>query len=132
MPRPLPTPDHESAEFWRRVRAHRFALQRCTACRAFRFYPRAVCPECLAGGFEWVEATGRGTLYSFTVCHRPASEAFADRVPYIVALVELQEGVRVLANLLDCAPERARVGMAVTLGYDDTADDITLYQFKPA
>lgn len=132
MARPSPTPDHESAEFWRRVGAHRLALQRCTACRAFRFYPRAVCPECLGDGFEWVAVTGRGTLYSFTVCHRPASEAFADRTPYIVALVDLDEGVRVLANLLDCTPGRARVGMPLALVYDDVGDGVTLYQFKPA
>lgn len=132
MARPVPTADHESAEFWRRVHARRLAVQRCTACHALRFYPRAVCPECLDGAFEWVDVAGRGMLYSFTVCHRPAAEAFADRTPYIVALVELQEGVRLLANLIDCPPDRARVGMPVALTYEEVADGITLYQFKPA
>ena len=131
MLRRAPVPDHESAEFWRRVATHRFAVQQCAACRRLRFYPRALCPECLDSRFEWLEVTGRGTLYSFTVCHRPASEAFAGREPYLVALVDLEEGIRVMANLLDCAPERARVGMPVVLTYEDV-DGTTLYQFKPA
>lgn len=130
-PRPLPVPDHESAEFWGRVAAHALALQRCLACRAFRFYPRALCPECLSDRAEWVPVSGRGTVYSFTVCYRPASEAFAAATPYIVALVDLAEGVRLLTNLVGCAPAEARVGMPVALGYDD-ADGVTLYNVSPA
>jgi hypothetical protein len=130
--RPLPTPDHESAEFWRRVADHRMALQRCRACGAFRFYPRALCPECLSDRAAWVEVSGRGTLYSFTVCHRPVSEAFAAVTPYIVALVDLEEGVRLLANLVDCPPARARVGLPVSLAYEDAGDGVTLYTFQPA
>lgn len=129
--RPVPTPDHESAEFWRRVASHALALQRCLACRAFRFYPRALCPECLSDRAEWVAASGRGTVYSFTVCHRPASEAFAAATPYIVALVDLAEGVRLLTNLVDCAPTEARVGMPVTLDYDDIGDGVSLYKVSP-
>ncbi|OLC11847.1 MAG: hypothetical protein AUH29_18320 [Candidatus Rokubacteria bacterium 13_1_40CM_69_27] len=131
LARPLPTPDHESAEFWRRVGAHALAVQRCGACGTVRFYPRALCPECLNDQPDWVPVSGRGTLYSFTVCYRPASEAFADRTPYIVALVDLAEGVRLLANLVDCTPEQARVGMPVTLAYDDAAPGATLYVFRP-
>ncbi len=129
--RPVPTPDHESAEFWRRVASHALAFQRCLACRAFRFYPRALCPECLSDRAEWVAASGRGTVYSFTVCHRPASEAFAAATPYIVALVDLAEGVRLLTNLVDCAPTEARVGMPVTLDYDDVGDGVSLYKVSP-
>ncbi len=130
--RPLPTPDHESAEFWRRVAAHTMALQRCGDCGIVRFYPRALCPQCLSERADWLPVSGRGTVYSFTVCHRPASEAFAAATPYIVTLVDLHEGVRLLSNLIDCAPAQARVGMPVTLVYEDVAKDVALYKFRPA
>jgi uncharacterized OB-fold protein len=130
--RPLPTPDHESAEFWRRVGAHAMALQRCADCGTVRFYPRALCPQCLSERADWMPVSGRGTIYSFTICHRPASEAFAAATPYIVALVDLDEGVRLLSNLIDCAPAQARVGMPVTLAYEDVAKEFALYKFRPA
>jgi uncharacterized OB-fold protein len=129
--RPLPTPDHESAEFWRRVAAHRMALQRCRGCGAVRFYPRALCPACLQAEAEWVEVSGRGTVYAFTVCHRPVSEAFAAMTPYIVALVDLDEGVRVMTNLVDCPPAAARVGLRVRLAYQDVAESQALYVVRP-
>lgn len=130
--RPLPTPDRESAEFWDRVHAHRLALQQCRQCGSFRFYPRALCPVCLGELYEWVPVTGRGTVYSYTVCYRPASEAFAADTPYVVALVDLAEGVRLLSNIIDCAPAQVRVGMPVTLVYEDVGEGITLYKFRPA
>jgi uncharacterized OB-fold protein len=107
------------------------ALQRCADCKTVRFYPRALCPQCLSERVEWVPVSGRGSVYSFTVCHRPASEAFAAITPYIVALVDLAEGVRVLANLVDCRPAEARVGMSVALRYEDVADGVALYTFAP-
>ncbi len=131
MARPLPTPDHESAEFWRRVGARALALQRCRACRTFRFYPRALCPECLDDDVEWVAASGRGTVYSYTVCHRAAAPAFAERVPYIIALIDLDEGVRIMANLVGGTPQDVRVGLPVILDYED-AGGVILYTFRPA
>ena len=130
--KPLPQPDAESREFWEGVKARQLRLQRCRACRRFRFYPRALCPHCLSGEDEWVTASGKGTLYSYTVCHRPAGEAFATDVPYIVALVELEEGVRLLSNVIGCPPDQARVGMPVEVVFEDASPDIALYKFKPA
>jgi uncharacterized OB-fold protein len=130
--RPVPMPDHESAEFWRRVGSHAMAFQRCADCKTVRFYPRALCPQCLSERVEWVPVSGRGSLYSFTVCHRPASEAFAAATPYIVALVDLAEGVRLMSNLIDCPPGEARVGMPVTLIYEDVGPSQALYKFRPA
>lgn len=130
--KPLPTPDQESREFWAGVKARQLKLQRCRGCGRFRFYPRAVCPHCLSGEVEWAPASGKGTVYSFTVCHRPAGEAFAGEVPYIVALIDLAEGVRVMSNLIQCPPERARVGMPVEVVFEDVSDEIALYKFRPA
>ncbi len=130
--RPLPQPDAESREFWEGVKARQIKLQRCRACRQFRFYPRALCPHCLSGDYEWATASGKGTIYSFTVCHRPAGEAFAAEVPYVVALVQLEEGVRLMSNLIGCPPEQARVGMPVEVVFEDASPDITLYKFQPS
>ncbi len=88
-PRPLPVVDEESRPYWEAARAHRLALQRCSACGRHVFYARALCPHCHREALEWVPAAGTGVVYSFTVVHRPASEAFADRVPYVVALIDL-------------------------------------------
>ncbi|MBI4242039.1 MAG: Zn-ribbon domain-containing OB-fold protein [Candidatus Rokubacteria bacterium] len=129
--KPLPTADQESREFWAGVKARQLKLQRCLGCRRFRFYPRAVCPHCLSGQAEWLAASGKGTVYSFTVCHRPAGEAFAAEVPYIVALIDLAEGVRVMSNLVRCQPAEARVGMPVEAVFEDLSDEIALYKFRP-
>lgn len=130
--KPLPQPDVESREFWEGVQARQLRLQRCRACGRFRFYPRALCPHCLAGDFDWVSASGRGTVYSYTVCHRPAGEAFAPEAPYIVVLVDLEEGVRLMSNLIGCPSEKARVGMPVEMIFEEASPAITLYKFRPA
>ena len=119
--RPLPQPDTESREFWEGVKTRQFRLQRYRDCQRFRFYPRAVCPHCLSG-----------TIYSYTGCHRPAGEAFAPDVPYIVALVDLAEGVRLMSNLIGCPPEQARVDLPVEIVFEDASPDIALHKFKPA
>lgn len=129
--KPLPQPDAESRAFWEGVKARQLKLQCCRACQR-RFYPRAACPHCLSGEFEWVASSGKGTIYSYTVCYRSAGEAFAADVPYIVALVDLAEGVRLMSNLIGCKPDQARVGMPVQVVFEDASPDITLYKFKPA
>jgi uncharacterized OB-fold protein len=133
MPKPLSLADQESREFWEGVKAHQLRLQRCLACRRFRFYPRALCPHCPE--YEWVPALG-GTVYSYTVCHRPPGEAFAADVPadvpYVVVLVDLAEGVRLLSNLIDCPAERLRVGLPVEVVFEDASPEIALDKFRPA
>ena len=94
------------------------------------FYARALCPHCHREALEWVPAAGTGVVYSFTVVHRPAGPAFADRVPYVVALIDLDEGVRMLSTLRIADPARARVGQRVSVTFEDL-EEVTLPVFEP-
>ena len=130
-PRPLPVIDDESRPYWEAARAHRLVLQRCGACGRHVFYARALCPHCHRDALEWVRAAGTGVVYSFTVVHRPASKAFADRVPYVVALIDLDEGPRLLSTLRVSDPAQARVGQRVAVAFEDLGQ-VTLPVFELA
>jgi len=128
---PLPRPTAISAPFWEAARQGRLLLQYCSRCQKYIFYPRPYCIRCL-GELEWREASGRGRVYSFTIVRRPATPAFADKVPYVHAIVELEEGVRMTANIVGCRPEEVRVDMPVRAVFEPAGDDISLVQFAPA
>lgn len=127
---PLPKPDRDSEAYWEAARRHELVLQQCLECNRFRFYPRLVCPNCLSDKFEWKRASGRGVIYSFTVVHRPPTPAFRDRVPYVLALIDLEEGVRMMSNVIECAPNAVRIGMPVEVTFDQVTDEITLPRFR--
>lgn len=110
--RAFPVPDAVSQAFWEGVAEGVLRLQRCRACGHHVFYPRAVCPHCLSAELDWVEASGRGRVHSFTVVHRAPAD-YREEVPYVVALVDLDEGVRMMTRLLDVEPAAVDVGMAV-------------------
>lgn len=129
---PLPRPDKDSAVYWDAARRHELVLQQCLDCQRFRFYPRSVCPHCLSDRFEWRAASGRGQIYSFTVIHRAPAPAFRDRVPYVLALIELEEGVRMMTNIVGCDPEEVSIGEAVEVTFDDVTDEVTLPKFRLA
>jgi hypothetical protein len=129
--RPLPRIDEESRGWWEALARHELYVQRCRGCGTKRFYPRAVCPACLSGATEWVRASGRGTVYSFTVTHQNQAPGFHDAVPYVLALVELAEGVTLMTNVVDCAPEEVRIGMPVEVVFEDVTAEVTLPKFRP-
>jgi uncharacterized OB-fold protein len=131
MDRPLPAIDDETRPYWDAAREGRLVLQRCTACGRHVFYARALCPHCHRGPLEWVDASGGGEVYSFTVARRSASPAFAHLVPYVVALIDLDEGVRMLATLRVDDPEQARVGQRVRVAFEELGE-VTLPVFEPA
>ena len=85
--RPLPVPQPESEFYWEKAKAHELWLRRCTSCGRAYFYPRDICPLCFSRDTEWVQASGRGTLYAFSIAHRGPTPAFRERVPYVAALV---------------------------------------------
>ncbi|MGE0715910.1 MAG: Zn-ribbon domain-containing OB-fold protein [Alphaproteobacteria bacterium] len=130
--KPLPVPDADSAPFWAGCRAHRLLLQRCRSCGAHRYPPGAICPECRSREAHWVEASGRGRVFSWIVVRHPVPrDIYADDVPYVVALVELDEGVRMAANIVGCAPEAVAADMAVTVEFADVTPEISLPRFRP-
>jgi uncharacterized protein len=130
----------ESGPFWDATRERKLLVQWCTACDRGVFYPRVFCPHCGAGAgngpgaLEWRRASGRGTVYSAVVENRPeaAGAAFSGGQPYCVALVDLDEGVRMLTNVVGCPPEDVRCGLAVSVTWEPLSDGRQLPLFEPA
>ncbi len=106
-------------------------IQRCLGCHAYIHYPRIVCPHCRGLDLEWLEACGRGLVYSFSIVHQPPSARWKGRVPYVLAIVELEEGPRMMTNVTGCAVDAVRCGMAVTVTFEER-DGRALPQFRPA
>ena len=131
-PLPVPLNPETSRPFWEAVKRHELVMPRCIRCDRLFFYPREVCPVCLSSDIDWVQVSGRGRLHSYTVIHQPANPAFRDDAPYVYALVQLDEGPRMIANLVDCPPEQAQIDMPLVAVYDDVTPDVTLVKFRPA
>ena len=129
---PLPRPYQDTAEYWAAAREHRFVIQRCNSCGEHQFYPRGVCSHCLSSELEWREASGNGTIYSYSVNHRAPHPRFADDLPFVLAIVELEEGPRMMTNIVVSDPDSVTIGMAVTVTFDDVTDQVTLPKFTPA
>src|ERR1700722_9827147 len=109
----LPTIEAESQPFWDAAREHRFLIRRCNNCGAVHHYPRPFCPTCWSDDLAWQEASGRATLYTFSTVYMNDLPPFNGRLPYVAAAVDLEEGPRVMTNIVDCDPADLRVGMAV-------------------
>lgn len=112
---PTPRPTAISRPHWDGCREGRLMVQRCEACETYVFPPQAACTCCFSDRLAWVESTGRGEIYSYTVVHRPQRPEFA--APYVVIIVELEEGWRMLSNLIEADPETAAVGQPVEVTY---------------
>ena len=125
---PTVTPD--TAFFWAAVGEHRLAIQRCCDCGSLRHPPRPMCPRCQSLGWDTVDSSGRGTLFSFVLPQHPRYPWFDH--PYVVALVELEEGVRLVSNLVGCDPGSAAIGMAVEVDFQELDDGLVLPLFRPA
>jgi len=132
--RPLPLPDEVTAPFWEGCRRGELRMQRCAACARFRFHPRPMCPHCHSLDSQWVRVSGEGTLFSFVVCHPPVLPAFQAQVPFAVALVELAEdsGLRMVGGVLDCPPDRLRIGQKVRVAFEEIAEGVVLPQWRLA
>ena len=130
--RPLPLPDDDSAPYWEAAARGELRVQRCSACRAWRFPPRSRCSRCQSENAEWERVSGRGALYSFVVAHAPVLPAFAARVPFAIVLVELDEDpqLRVVGNLLDVPSEQVRIGMRVVVEFEAFADGVAVPQWR--
>lgn len=128
--RPLPEPTDETRPYWEAAREGRLVIQECQSCSQRQFYPRTLCVKCGSTDLRWIEASGRGTIYTFTVTHRPAGPAFEALVPYVCAIIELEEGVRMLSNVVDCDPSQLRIGHEVQVYFLRLTDEISLPVFK--
>ncbi|MBJ18324.1 MAG: Zn-ribbon domain-containing OB-fold protein [bacterium] len=125
---PLPRPTALSKPYWEACRAGKLTVQRCKDCESLTFIPQPCCGNCMSGDLEWVESSGRGTLYSFTTVYRPQQPVF--EVPYTVVVVELEEGYYMLSNLKGVEPEDVKIGTPLEVVFEEQSEEITLPFFR--
>jgi uncharacterized OB-fold protein len=130
--RPLPLLTRDNEEFYAAARRGELRLQRCAVCNRFRHYPRPICPTCLAREYTWERATGRGTVYTWTIVRGPTLPAFESELPYNVVDVLLEEGVHFVSQVVDCPPEAIHAGMPVEAIFVRASPQITLVKFRRA
>jgi uncharacterized OB-fold protein len=130
--RPIPQVEPEAAPYWESLREHRMRIQRCDDCSQLYFPPSTHCPACLSDRVAWTEVSGRGRVWATATMYRAYLPAYEGDVPYDVSIIELEEGAKVWSNVVECDPDDVRVGMAVTVRYDDVTAALTLARFVPA
>jgi uncharacterized OB-fold protein len=129
--RPVPVVDDLNRPFWEGVREGVLRLQRCGACRHLRYPIATVCPVCLSRDADWEQVSGRASVHSTVVFHQVYNPAFAEQGPYNVAIVELEEGPRLMSNVVGIPPSSVRVGDAVRMIATEIADGVSIPQFEP-
>jgi uncharacterized OB-fold protein len=129
--RPPPVPTRLTEPFWEGTRRGVLLIQRCRACGHWRWTPKLACPHCWSEDAEWAEASGRGTVYSYTVVHRSVDPAQFPS-PYVLAIVQLEEGPQLLTNIVDCELDALRVDMPVAVRFERIDEEFVVYPFAPA
>ena len=135
--KPVPVPDEASAAFFDGALRGELMLLRCRACATFMsptaylgVPPRPRCLRCFSGDLEWAPSSGRATLYSFAIMHQLYDEAFAAEIPYNIAVVETEEGVRLTSQVVDCPNERLEIGMALDVTFERMSDEVAVPKFR--
>ena len=133
VPKPAPAPTEVSQFFWDAAKEHRLMIQRCDDCAYYIHPPMVVCPKCQSDRLTPTDVSGKGTVYSFSVVQRAFHPGFAADMPYVLALVDLeeQEGVRLVTNIVECPIEALQIGMAVEATFEDR-EGHTVPLFRPA
>lgn len=133
LPRPIVSPSPDATEFWNGAREQRLMLPFCNACRAHFFYPRSGCPSCGSRDLSWIQASGRGEVYSFCIHHNTSIAELRDALPFVTALITLEEKPRMMAYLVGVEPEPAaiRCGMPVEVTFIESANGFMVPAFRP-
>ncbi len=129
--KPLPEVQPWTKEFWKAAKEHRLLIQECFDCKAKIFYPRKYCPECWSSNLGWSQASGKGKVYSFTVTMDMVEPKFMEDLPYVLALVDLEEGIRMMTRIVDCDPAEVHIGMDVEVSFQDVTEEFALPMFRP-
>lgn len=129
--KPLPQPTPWSKPFWEGCKRHELLIQKCQDCQKVVFYPKMFCPHCLSSNIEWIKASGKGKVYSYMVVYSYQPTEFEGDLPYVVAVIELEEGVRMMSNVIGCPPDKVKCDMGVEVVFDNVTEEFTLPKFKP-
>jgi len=119
---PIPTPNPDSQAYWDAAREDKLVIRRCASCTALHFMPRHLCPHCWSTDLQWVQASGKGTVHSFSVIRRAPLQSYAPRVPYVVALIDLDEGPRMFSNIVGDGALETQVGSRVDVCFEARGD----------
>ena len=130
--KPLPTVSGETKPFWDACRRGQLLIQKCDRCDEYQYYPRGICANCWSEDIKWVTSSGKGTVWTYTVTYQNRTPGFAEDVPYVLALVELEEGVKMFTNIIECAPSDVSIGMPVEVTFVQANNQISVPYFKPA
>lgn len=128
--RPAPVPTEATQPFWDATAQGVLLVQRCASCRQVQSIPRPFCRHCGAESPQWERSTGLGRIYTFTVNHRAANAHMADKLPYVVAVVELDEGTRLMANIVNVPADTVRIGDRVRVCFLPLSETLSLPQFE--
>lgn len=128
--KPLPEPTIDSQPYWDGLKEHRLLLQRCIRCKTIRHYPRPVCARCHSMECDWVDASGKGTIHSWTISHHAFHPGFEPELPYVQVTVDLEEDVRMQGRLVDGDPGNLAIGTAVEVVFTDVTSETTLPLFQ--
>jgi len=129
--KPLPNVNQDSKEFWTGCKVHELRFQKCKDCGHIRWPASMICPLCYSRDTQWIVASGKGKVYTFVVYHVAYHPGFKDDVPYVVAVVELEEGPHLLTNIVGCKPDEVRCDMPVEVTWEDITEEFSLPQFRP-
>jgi uncharacterized OB-fold protein len=127
----LPSPDISTQPYWDAAREQRLLIKRCLECGLAHFYPRMLCPSCWSSNLTWEPASGRAVLYTWSIVHTNDLPPFPERVPYVAAVVDLEEGPRMMTNIVDCDPLTLQMNMRLEVTFRRETDEITLPVFRP-
>ena len=130
MDKPLPELEGLTKEFYGWCRRGDLRFQRFSSCDTWRHVPREMCAQCGSDQWKWERSKGKGTVFTWTVAERPMHPAFAEDVPYAPVVVEMEEGVRIVTQIVDCPPGELEIGMPVEVAFAKVTDEITLPKFK--
>jgi uncharacterized OB-fold protein len=129
--KPLPKPNADTKPFWDGCRNHQLTFQKCKDCGHVRWPASIICPKCYSQETQWIVAGGKGKIFSFVVYHQPFHPAFKEALPYVVAVVELEEGPHILSNIVECIHHQLKCDMAVKISWQDVTEGICLPVFRP-
>jgi uncharacterized OB-fold protein len=130
--KPLPCVNDDTKEFWRGCKAHELRFQKCKACGHVRWPASLICPSCHSKDADRVVASGKGTIFTFAVYHVAFHPAFSNDLPYVVADVELEEGPRLVTNIIDCSVDKVECDLPVVVAWEKITEEFTLPKFRPA
>jgi len=130
--KPLPQPNADNVFFWDGCREHKLLVQKCLSCGLVRWPPSLICPGCNSRETEVIEATGKGKVYTYAIYHQAYHPGFESDIPYVTAVIELDEGPHFLSNLVGCEHNEIRCEMQVEVVWEGVSAEFSLPKFKPA